>query len=497
MKKTYFKKTISLIMTVLMIMSCWVFVAPEKAEAAATLSTYRKADKYGTPVWDGSDVYYSKWNSGSSFTTFTWPKHIYLDLSETLESAGYYYTVKWRYGDNTDYRIVNNGFIFGGWGLENTSGWPSNYYTMTNMFNNYDMDASLPTPDTDGGTTQVYESGNTSGDLYVGVSGLNWSGAKAIIWRNPDQVGADRSAYVFMKGTPKTTGTGRYSTSGDKPSNFGGWQYWSSGWKNAGDKYTTSNNSSNWTTDCYEGTWKEVAFDITIYDKADLGYAKQKSDTIYNNNAQYAGFITAGLDNYVAQHDATAALLKTRVTTQDALTAQVTALGNAANALRFAASNSNLLQAISSANSIKNASDYSAKYTYATRKAFEEALANATTNTSYDEGVTTYAINFSDNSTWNAGEKANTDQNNINNLTDALNSAMTALTGRTYDINYENLFSFSSWANSASGVVSTSAKGTMTYNVNAGTITFVNDALNTQTYPHDHYSSLQCKSYPR
>ena len=178
MKKNSFKKAMSLFLAVLMVMSCWVWVAPQEAEAAATLGTYRKADKYGTPYWDGSDVYKSTWNSGSSFTTFTWPKHIYLDVSETLESAGYYYTVNWRYGNNTDYRIVNNGFIFGGWGLEST-GYPANYYTMTNMFNNYDLDASLPTPDTDGGTTQVYTSSNTSGDL-VRVSPNNSLGSAPV-----------------------------------------------------------------------------------------------------------------------------------------------------------------------------------------------------------------------------------------------------------------------------------------------------------------------------
>ena len=39
MKKTMFKKSISLIMTVLMIMSCWVWVAPIEAEAAASTPT--------------------------------------------------------------------------------------------------------------------------------------------------------------------------------------------------------------------------------------------------------------------------------------------------------------------------------------------------------------------------------------------------------------------------------------------------------------------------
>ena len=77
----------------------------------------------------------------------------------------------------------------------------------------------------------------------------------------------------------------------------------------------------------------------------------------------------------------------------------------------------------------------------------------------------------------------------IGNLATALNNARNALVVRTYDVTYENMFSFSSWANSASGVIGTPNKGTMTYDVNAGTITFANNASNTQSYPNDHYSS--------
>ncbi len=329
--KNNLKKTISLVLTALMLMTCWVFVAPTEADAHATINTYRQADKYGTPYWNGNDVYYSTWNSGTSFTTFTWPKHIYLDKSESLQSAGYYYTVKWRYGNNTDYRIVNNGFIFGGWGLDSTS-LPENYYTMTRMFNNYNLDASLPSPDVDGGTTQVYDSGNTSGDLYVGVSGLNWSGAKAIIWRNPDQVGADRSAYVFMTGTPKGTGTGRYTTSGAKPTDFGGWQYWSNGWKNASDKYTTSNTSSNWTTDCYEGEWKEIAFDITIYDKSALSNSINYAQEVYWDSSRYT---SNSWNNYQSALSAAKAALKVRETTQGEINTAETNLVRAYYALEL------------------------------------------------------------------------------------------------------------------------------------------------------------------
>ena len=77
----------------------------------------------------------------------------------------------------------------------------------------------------------------------------------------------------------------------------------------------------------------------------------------------------------------------------------------------------------------------------------------------------------------------------IGNLATALNNAKAALKERTYDVTYENMFSFSSWANSASGFIGTPAKGTMTYDVNAGTITFANDANNTQSNPNDHYTS--------
>lgn len=417
--KKYFKKSLALLLAFMMVFSYMVYVEPVEAEARATIDTYRKADKYGTPVWDGSNTYYSKWNSGSSYTTFRWPKHIYLDISETLESAGYYYTVEWDYGNGTDYRIVNNGFIFGGWGLQDTSGWPTNYYTMTNMFNNYDMDAS-----THG--TQDGIDGGSSTDFDLKVGGDNWDGAQVIIWRNPSGDDAAQHQYVFMKGTPKATGYGLYTTSGAKPSSFGGWQYWSNGWKNASDKYTASNDSSNWTTDCYEGTWKEVRFEITVYDKSDLNYAKQKSDSVYNQNAAYASYITAGLDNYVEQHNATATLLTTREVTQAGLSTQMVNLSNAANGLRFAASNSALLTAISNAQAKMAETGYATKYTQASRDALSAALNNATAST-YDDGVTTYAIDFSDNSTWNAGAMADADQTAINNLAAALNSAVAGL----------------------------------------------------------------------
>lgn len=85
----------------------------------------------------------------------------------------------------------------------------------------------------------------------------------------------------------------------------------------------------------------------------------------------------------------------------------------------------------------------------------------------------------------------------LNNVTGWASAAQTAVNAynkvnlelATYDVTYENLFSFSNWVNSNSGYVATSLKGTMTHDVTAGTIKFVNNAGNTQADPNDHYSS--------
>ncbi len=466
---TNMKKTLSVFLAVLMLMTAWVFVPGEhqfEAEAAATLNTYRTADKYGTPYWDGSDIYYSKWKSGSTYTTITWPQHIYMDVSESLQSAGYYYTVKWLYGTGTDYRTIINGFVFGGWGI--ASGYPTKYYTMTNMFNNYTLDASLPTPDNDGGTTQVYDSGNTSGDLYVGVAGLDWSGAKSIILRNPDKQNAERTSYVFMNGTPKDKGTGRYSTTGAKPSDFGGWQQWQNGWKNK-DSFTKENDSGNWETDCYEGSWKEVAFDITIYDKSGLDTAVTKANNIHSGSSSYISYATnaSAWNTFTSQRASGTTLLKTRKTTDAALTTQTNNLNSAINNLSFKANNSALKTAVANAEAVINKPGYATLYTEASRNALASALQNAKTSTLYTDATTYTANSYAD-----AGKRAYDEQNTINNLANGVNTALNGLK-RKYDVGYDNLFSFTDWAASTS---STAVGGTVTIDADSGTITITDDA---------------------
>ncbi|MBQ7296291.1 MAG: hypothetical protein IJW86_08915 [Clostridia bacterium] len=76
MKKTYFKKALSLIMAVMMIMSCWVWVAPQKAEAATAGNYYCKLDINTTDTCKGWDVckiviYYKSENGTGTETPYT------------------------------------------------------------------------------------------------------------------------------------------------------------------------------------------------------------------------------------------------------------------------------------------------------------------------------------------------------------------------------------------------------------------------------------------
>ncbi len=120
--------------------------------------------------------------------------------------------------------------------------------------------------------------------------------------------------------------------------------------------------------------------------------------------------------------------------------------------------------------------DGSAKYTYASWNNFVAAYNAAKAHMA--------SLNPADSNV-----QYSSDATAIGNLATALNNARNALEVRTYDVTYENMFSFSSWANSASGVIGTPNKGTMSYDINAGTITVTNNGANTQTDPHDHYTS--------
>ncbi|MBR6780959.1 MAG: hypothetical protein IKM24_08110, partial [Clostridia bacterium] len=103
MKNSIFKKSLSVFLSLLMVLCYFgafsVFM-PITAEALpATVDTYVKTDAYGTPKWDANADRWFKWSYNSDYVKVHYPSNIYLDVTETLQSAGYYFNVEWHFGD--------------------------------------------------------------------------------------------------------------------------------------------------------------------------------------------------------------------------------------------------------------------------------------------------------------------------------------------------------------------------------------------------------------
>ncbi len=451
-------------MAVLMVMSCWVFFAPE-ADAADVIgvpagngSHYRTADKYGTPVFDGELDQWFKFSSGDDHFTLSYPKYIYLDVSETLESAGYYFNAKWHFGvastdscgnptgSYTDYRLLVGANVWG----DNSqwSGMPDKYYTMTNNFTNYTIDASLPK-----GGTLVYGASGTDTNTYdVRLVNLGYSNqgsdqfsrndythTKYLGWRtNQDQ----NEGTIYLKGTPKgTVDNAEYNTAGNGYNGYGLPQNWTNKWNNNDNtlfdgKAGKGNDQNSGNSSYMQDGYTEMQWFVTVYDKAGLGEAVTNAQKLYDNNNAYQSYITAGSwSTFTTAKTNAENILTTREVTQKQIDDANTALTNAMNALAYKADNSALVTALSNANAIKNETGYTAKYTQATRTALETAITNAT-NSSLSTGVQTYKPQSGNSYT--AGVNAYNDQTTITNLTNALTTAINAMAIQNYLITFKD-----------------------------------------------------------
>ena len=115
MKKTNFKKVLSVFLTILMVMSCWVFVPGEhKIEVEA--ADYGMGTANNTI--NRSEIKYECVTDGTDYATMNYPNKIYLDKTETLQSAGYKIYLKGHYGSGTNY---NTWFSCNAWGGVSTS----------------------------------------------------------------------------------------------------------------------------------------------------------------------------------------------------------------------------------------------------------------------------------------------------------------------------------------------------------------------------------------
>ena len=464
MKKNYFKKSLSLILTVLMIMSCWVFVAPIEADASASDTTYRaNADKYGTPYWSptSSNTRWMLWGESTDASKahlyVQVPKTIYLDVSETLQSAGYKIVAQWSLGDGTSYRLGIGPATWGhGNGISGQSG--SEQFTMNNMFKDYGSDVSLHTSASNEYGVNGYSDTNKydlrQGDNFDGSSGY-------IVVKNVDGT-SNKTNNIYLKGTPNTVGTGRYSTTGINPAPFNFTQQWT--WK---QKWETKTSPLNATAKPHSVSeqlygYNEIWWDVEIYDKAPLKTAIDNADKTYTDNySLYNTYVlNDGLSTLKKLVDNSRGMLSVREQTNDTIVAKTKEINDARTGLQFQAKNAELKTKVAEAQAYLNS-----LYTDNSKTALQNAI-NAATNSALYTNPTVYGSD--------AGAKAAADQATIATLISDINTAMNGLV-RKYDIGYDNLFSLTDWALNPAKNGKLGSNGTIEIDADNGTIKITHD----------------------
>lgn len=321
----------------------------------ATDSTYARGDKYGTPAWSGTGDRWFLWsNGGTDYVKIYYPSNIYLDVSETLQSAGYHFDVEWHYGDSVKYRLFLGAPMWG----DNSAyiGYPARYYTMTNIFSDYAVDASLP-PNAPGGPYgATYSGSETDFDLRIvgynhanqGKDGFTSEGVrheKYILWRSNSNIGNPAKTTIYLMGTPNASYKGtttEYNTSGASFASYGLAQSYSSGWNT--DSNGTSLFAGKGDRSSYmEGQWIEMAWNVTVYDKSALNSEIVKAGQILSAQSGYNSYVVQGSYEDLLQHNSDAqAVITKREQTQTDIDNTRTELYNTAYALVYSASNTNL-----------------------------------------------------------------------------------------------------------------------------------------------------------
>lgn len=479
MKKNYFKKSLSLVLTVLMLMSCWVFVAPIETDAASTDTTYRlDADQYGTPYWSANDTNtrWMLWGASRDVNdAHVWirvPKTIYLDKGETLQSAGYKIEVEWSWGNGTSYRWGLGPAAWGnGNGINGQSG--SQQFTMNTMFEGYSSDSSM------NGSNEYGISGYDNANQYDLRVNDTYSGSTGfIVYKNTGGT-SNRTNYIYLIGVPKIVGSGRYSTAGINPSPFNFAQQWkyvfpANKWTDDNTFHPTAKGKPTSVSEQLDG-YNEVWWDVEIYDKASLKTAIDDANTIYNNNISYSTYVLDnGLSKLAQLTNEGGTMLSIREQTYQTVKDKTDVINNAAKSLQFQAKNTALINKVAEAEALQAKAGYNTLYTEASKQALQTAIDTAKSNKLYSAATIYSTANYPTD----AGERAAGEQTTINNLISGIDTAINGLV-RKYDIGYDNLFSFTDWA--LNPVKTKLSNSTLEIDADKGTIKFVHDGSTSGT----------------
>ncbi|MCD7775083.1 MAG: hypothetical protein LUH40_05850, partial [Clostridiales bacterium] len=285
------------------------------------LTMYADDSGYGTPQWDQSTgLEYMTWyksDNPSEYIKIYYPSEIYLDVTETLQSAGYALHMEAVYGigsNATDYRVVVCSIIWGE--LSSNYSEVSNDYgsshAFANMFDNYTAVGTL----TEG--TKLASTGTSDADH---IDDDAYSDERTLLWRNPSTSTQVIDEYIVLQGTPKSTGTGAFTTYGWNTTSgdiFVAFQKYESEWFSYSWKDKATNTDKGTESSLVINGWNDIRMAITIYDKSELNTEIENAENFVDPNADYVDLLVSGDWNaYTAAKAAAETVLTTREVTQE------------------------------------------------------------------------------------------------------------------------------------------------------------------------------------
>ena len=263
MKKNYLKKSLSLVVTVLMLMSCWVFMPGEhQIEAQAALA-------YGMSAVNGASKQNATFkdhrtDSTGDYVQIKYPSIMYMDISENLADTGYSVNISTSFGSGSNYKLVVLPSLWGGQefneGGNGTCG-TAVYKGQTTMIDNFN------------------DFGLINGDLpgYYDNYSVDSSGNISLTCSNPGNEIGTGGFNAQFSGTAKAVGT--YSYNMQKAN---GTPMTAIYIKTGSGSYT----KNSWANDSAD-TGTPTNYQIVVYDKSGLNSAINTANGYLSQTSKY------------------------------------------------------------------------------------------------------------------------------------------------------------------------------------------------------------------
>ena len=368
MKSKTLKKSLSIFLSVLMLLSVFGTALPVLKVSAAITGVPTRTDAVNQTWYSDSTLYGAEkwnkttdlaaltfaWNAYSSSLgydpqpgtlTFTYPSHMYLNVGETLEAAGYMGHMTASYGENegdaTDFRVMLSSAT---WGESTRAG----FSPISQLISNYGHQGTV----TEGtklmtGSSSHYDfsnDGRGSDQIISNKSGDNENflsdKESVVVWRSnikltsPGLTNFDE--YVLLTGTASKTGEVTFQPTVYGTDNFtigAAQRYTSFVWhSDNGTRFNrwTMNNGSR--PECAPAE-DALSITVTVYDKSELNLMVTAAQSYYNQHGTYEGYdaltsLGVSASEFTNRVDAAVAVLADREVSQAEIDAAASAIGD-------------------------------------------------------------------------------------------------------------------------------------------------------------------------